>query len=1090
MSSDRDTFLARWAQVIGSGYLAIGHDVWDDESGRVIHVGGWRRYTSPDHYEDIPHPRGYNSGIPWIDIHPHQGVRIAPQPCTQALPGRNWTSSVVPPTWRFVVLDIDKSDLDKAGWTVPMLHDTRRRIGLPDPWCAVYSGSGGVHLWWALDRPVHRDTVRGWQRAMVAMLHGDAAQTGIRQSLRLPGTLNAKFDGRPSNPCSIDHNRSSWQLVDPTAFARLPSPLELPRDPMDGDDTPSWARDLLRQMGVRCRRTKASGVTPLDVCPTCRQRGTAYVIGRRVNCHRTSCQGIPDLADVAPNYGIDTSQDIRIETDSRMTPMVHITSSRDEQAAAMRDAFGAWSSKLGMAGADREIHVIQSGVGVGKDVTIMPLVDQAWRDSLHSYAKIAISTVTVDDAYRKTRELHDPHHHGGRSPVTIYSSPLGHTLPDGSTCTQPRRLQPYSDGGYGAQRGCDGCPDYDDCRVRIGHHTVQGPDDTAPPLPMISHRRLIGTSDGAVLDGVVIDEALPLVTSSSVTADELDAFARLCVRDMRSRRIIDPATGITTTTSDPLIRWSAIATAIATHIRDMPSSGYWSPSSDAVWAMIADTPGDRDAILAAPRPVPTPVLVPGPKGRVCAYPACVMDVIMQLLDPSPDAALVCSDGTLSIYTRTLDRLPRRVLWTDASYWIHAEQVQRWAEKSGVKLTTYGGHMRQNLKYMLWRRRRAVRGSSEAWPTRPGYTLGGTKTTRECILDLRRAIEAMVDEWRIDHDTDPKILIGTYKCIWSEYVTETSEIWVVCRELETRLGCTIDLAHYNQTIGTNRWQDFEMVLALGAPNYRCGDTDIAEALLYGRASESLMRRYSEHLIYQLIGRIRPDLESTSIETRKIVGLILPWTPLSLPVDDWAMADQGAFESPLCRAWRRWVLATGVVDVNYSRTVLKLLRLVGSNGSDVSGYAVKILERIGLERIVAQMSGVQISDRRTFGYLQIRDTDNAIADPDWRTGQSANSATVKNLIDALADLIIATRAHGIPSPSAIREYTRDAIDGDDRPWYTCIVNQSSMRPRRIRMLSGQRALAVIWIDKVLRDATGVQRGSLTMADVWIESVDDGI
>lgn len=310
LQSDRDKFLEQWWKIAEPDqYMATSHSVFDPDICDLRHCGGWMAKGGP-----LAHPLGYRQGWDWFEVTPLQDVRLCPEPLRSPRDGlRNWQKQHLPTYWKFMVLDIDASDVANAGETIERHVLPRLKSWhMPDPWCVVDSGSGGVHIWWAFDVPQHRGgdpkkiedyspatlhaaklhEVQLLQRHLAAVLHGDPAQLGIRQSFRLPGTINPKWhkaDGQ-LRLCRI--REASWKKCSISDFRNVPCVLDWrPQYERSPEGLPEWTSQLLRELGVRITKTK-DGLSTLDRCPGCGGLAKAFIIheSATLHCHKPSCE--------------------------------------------------------------------------------------------------------------------------------------------------------------------------------------------------------------------------------------------------------------------------------------------------------------------------------------------------------------------------------------------------------------------------------------------------------------------------------------------------------------------------------------------------------------------------------------------------------------------------------------------------------------------------------------------------------------------------------------------------------------------------------------------------------------------------------
>jgi P4 family phage/plasmid primase-like protien len=126
----------------------------------------------------------------------------------------------------------------------------------PDPSVTIDSG-GGYHCYWLLDQPYtitnsnHREEIIRTQKAWVALIGSDKGSQDIAHVLRVPGTMNQKYD--PPRPVTII--QADWDMP-PYSLRYLEShlPKEQPPAIQNGNgsqptgDKAKWAADLLQRL--------------------------------------------------------------------------------------------------------------------------------------------------------------------------------------------------------------------------------------------------------------------------------------------------------------------------------------------------------------------------------------------------------------------------------------------------------------------------------------------------------------------------------------------------------------------------------------------------------------------------------------------------------------------------------------------------------------------------------------------------------------------------------------------------------------------------------------------------------------------------
>ncbi|MEM6852910.1 MAG: AAA family ATPase [Planctomycetota bacterium] len=87
------------------------------------------------------------------------------------------------------------ADFD-GGVTVDDVWATIEAAGLPRPSATVNSG-GGVHVYWRLADPITPDEFELWQPRLIQLLGSDTKPKDAPRVMRLPGTINRKYDHAP-----------------------------------------------------------------------------------------------------------------------------------------------------------------------------------------------------------------------------------------------------------------------------------------------------------------------------------------------------------------------------------------------------------------------------------------------------------------------------------------------------------------------------------------------------------------------------------------------------------------------------------------------------------------------------------------------------------------------------------------------------------------------------------------------------------------------------------------------------------------------------------------------------------------------------
>lgn len=495
-------------------------------------------------------------------------------------------------------------------------------------------------------------------------------------------------------------------------------------------------------------------------------------------------------------------------------PSVVLRSQADEQKEILK-GFRNFTQKLGRTG-KKHLTIIQSSPGAGKDTVVMPELNRAWADGVR---KIALYAYSFRDAKRKVHEFHTKH--GATTPVKLHCSPISLEL-EGAKCTQPQRLSRFADYGFGASRGCKDCPDFAGCSVKEGTLSFD-PFDTAEQLghmPMAIQPRLFKTRFAAEHDGAIIDEHFDLIGTNETTPDQLERFAKACLRYRKPW---------------PQPLWSG-----------EESKGPWPEFSDWLFKI-------KDMCLALPEKhqflpnwealeeLDAPLPWAQPMGaKALAWPSWVTESAQAARS---GALVTIRDQKLVHAWRTLDGLPDTVLWTNATAWVFQDLIDHWAEQQEVEVSWVGSQLTYSAEFRWVQWRHANRTG-----IRPSWLL---ETKEEAVYMLRRVLLTVLERHAEARETHCRILCITYKAVSEEL---KSASWV--QDLQNATGCTIEFTYYEAAMGTNRWErQIDEVILFGDPNPATPGLDSLSALLYGNKLETLRRRMSEHYLGQSWNRPR-------------------------------------------------------------------------------------------------------------------------------------------------------------------------------------------------------------------------------------------
>jgi hypothetical protein len=149
--------------------------------------------------------------------HREAGDEVFCTPLTRRSPRSGKAGGVLP--GRVVWIDID--DPAALTWLRAFPHR---------PHLVAYSGSGGVHAYWRLSRPLEPEAIEAVNRKLAAHVGGDLASTDRARIMRVAGSMNWKA----RRPCRIAYlDLAAPPVAAATLVAGLtdPDPPPPPRDP-------------------------------------------------------------------------------------------------------------------------------------------------------------------------------------------------------------------------------------------------------------------------------------------------------------------------------------------------------------------------------------------------------------------------------------------------------------------------------------------------------------------------------------------------------------------------------------------------------------------------------------------------------------------------------------------------------------------------------------------------------------------------------------------------------------------------------------------------------------------------------------------
>lgn len=905
LAADRRDFLRFWGEVTGGGILcgrrevgvrglptgeAVGRPVW-------LHVG-------PD---GSTRPLADETGLPPPSS--PEPVLISPIPAYTAEPERQWRGAHLWNRWPFVTIDIDRKDVEAAGTTIDAVLDRIR----PLPTLVVRSGGelGGAHVWIALSEFLPLERALEWNRRLADLHCGDPMQARSRPSLRLPGTCNVKWHldlEIPPRLCLIDRTRTDYKRrykeAELSCQVAIPHRFRLPARPpaIDVTDCPPWIAALLRAAGCEewevarryLRGQERTVVIPL-VCPVCGNKGTAWIYADedepRLGCHRRSCPGWPSLRTAAAGLGIEIDPDgddkpfhdayRPAALEAALTPpasVVYAPGARaDEQAEITQAANAAWTHAQ-TADPKRILWVVESSTGIGKDYAVTRALE---------------ATVGAGrwDIYGKSQKhLHDKAQEwpAADRKLRLHVSPLSLVGPNGERCQKRGLMGANVHKGWEAARVCltagprrpaaegggrEPCEFFEECAVRDGVRELGGARE--PLVDLYTTRRLEAVGPVEHDRPAWIDESFRLVYSQSVTSEELRRFSLA---------------------HDVSQEYRHLACALLATCDHLPVHGT---------LPIEPAPGSWDPSLRnTPKPE-LPSRTTRPDGERPSYPKWVYEVCR--------AAWYCAraderhgvlwftrgdspgSGTWTLWRRTLDRLPKAAIWTNATFWLWADIA---AGTPDLEIRRVGHRIeprylrRLHLPYAV-----ATRGSDD----RPRLLIRNEAGEQVANVDHMQVIvdacSAARKAWADTTGKDPKearVLVATYKAI-----TERGFGSGAADFLEKTGATAVD--YYERLVGTNEFAGWECIVLLGTPYPRVAEEDAAVCRLYGVNTATIADRVSQDTIEQTIGRLRAvsasecqvavavtaraplgwsDATETLIDPRRV------WVDLALALTKWS------------------------------------------------------------------------------------------------------------------------------------------------------------------------------------------------------------
>ena len=933
LKSDRNRFLIEYFKIVPKLYLAAtsehGPRGWDEGQQRTPI---WLRA------KDDPDTQLPEADDPF-------SILMSPVPCERVRKRQNgapriWSENELTYNWPFAVVDIDYKDVIEQGRTMQEVLDSIMAT-CPEPWCVVNSGSGGVHVWWAFDRPVHAHTGQQINKTIAATFLGDMAQTGARPSLRLPGSLNIKWAKEPPQTnedlklCLINHELSSWTRCSPEDMYMLPKAVPehifQATNRIDGVvDCPEWVMEAFKRadmLPVRTiQRQRGVAVVPHH-CPECGAKGTAHVYvdteDPKFVCKRGSCKPTTTLRKLAKQHGVKPSESHQSDEDfnpaqdhqalQNLTPPTNygMTANDDtlqeEQQRIRKAAQNSAREAARTLDARRYLTVVESGTGSGKDYN----VGRVWADAAGLVdGQMAIYGPTLRDLKRKADEWPDKNQR-----FVNHASPLYLVGPNEEQCRDPERIRPAVESGWGASRMCKSCPYFETCEVKNGFIDMLG--DQNPAIHAYTTHRFENTRAHARSNQLQwVDENFQLVGSYTLNEEQIQRAAKSgsVPKEVKGamRGLLRALRKIPDTASTRPMYYEQ--EALERFLSEVDATDALEP-----WEL----PSGRDMALA-----------PGSTTKP-AYPSHVYEVAWWVSKLASGARVtdlgallhfnVNKDGSrhVTAYEAYLpSRLSKSTLWTNATAWTVLDIIEPKLKDAGVELIRAGSHLEPpHLHRIALPYRRATRGNF----------INDTKTGLNPAYEnlLKNAIDYAKQRYTdLTGDDSPKTVLATYKAISDS----------INRDVDYRhqLGLT-DANYYEAMVGSNQYSDYDVLVCFGSPNPNLSALDLSIRDLYGENNVSMMKRKSLEVLQQTEGRLR----AVRAESEQVVLYVTQTIPMYISVVDEQIEERDLLkeEAEWALAWKRIGDALGYLDMSVANAVQKSSMISSKASSPLNSFLLK-------------------------------------------------------------------------------------------------------------------------------------------------------
>jgi DNA primase RepB-like protein len=177
---------------------------------------GSLRMRSRERPENYPRAGDRDALVRLVRRHREAGLEVFCTPLTRRHPRPGRAGAILPAAICWV-------DIDDPDAVAPLRAFPQR------PHLVVRSGSGGVHAYWRLGRPLQPAAVEEANRRLAGALGGDLASTDSPRIMRVPGTTNHKA-GRPCHLAYVDLARPGFTPERLVAGLDDPAPAPPPPD--------------------------------------------------------------------------------------------------------------------------------------------------------------------------------------------------------------------------------------------------------------------------------------------------------------------------------------------------------------------------------------------------------------------------------------------------------------------------------------------------------------------------------------------------------------------------------------------------------------------------------------------------------------------------------------------------------------------------------------------------------------------------------------------------------------------------------------------------------------------------------------------